>query len=350
MRNKIMVFLRNHINFGSIVCFLTDTCTAKYTKMSKTGDYKALFSHTRLVELALPSGAYCAIFPDYGAIPNKLVLRTQRKHDLVDVLEGYVDEQQLNGPRKFKNVWMLPYANRVNGGKYSFGGVDYELVPNFAPEPHAIHGFVYNKSFEVLDYQSEPLMASVTLEYRYIGGEQGYPFPFRFRVIYTLTDNALQMVTEIENTGTQVAPITFGWHPYFKINSECIDDMMLRMPACEAITIDALKIPTGACEVYDAFLPMRSISDIRLDTGYKLQNYLPDVDVRLELWSVTQHIGVVLGMRGFPYFQVYTPPHRQSIALEPMTSMTDAFNNGNGLVRLAPSQVLRNTMDVTVIQ
>ena len=28
-----------------------------------------------------------------------------------------------------------------------------------------------------------------------------------------------------------------------------------------------------------------------------------------------------------PYLQIYTPDHRQSIALEPMTCVTDALNN-----------------------
>ncbi|KAA3635266.1 MAG: hypothetical protein DWQ02_10115, partial [Bacteroidetes bacterium] len=38
----------------------------------------------------------------------------------------------------------------------------------------------------------------------------------------------------------------------------------------------------------------------------------------------------------FPYLQVYTPPHRNSIAIEPMTCPPDVYNNGVGLIELIP--------------
>jgi len=40
----------------------------------------------------------------------------------------------------------------------------------------------------------------------------------------------------------------------------------------------------------------------------------------------------------FPFFQVFTPPHRESVALEPMSCNVDAFNNKQGLVSLAPDK------------
>lgn len=34
----------------------------------------------------------------------------------------------------------------------------------------------------------------------------------------------------------------------------------------------------------------------------------------------------------YPYLQIYTPPHRKSIAIENLSSAPDAFNNGIGLI------------------
>ena len=40
--------------------------------------------------------------------------------------------------------------------------------------------------------------------------------------------------------------------------------------------------------------------------------------------------------RSYPYLQVYTPDHRQSIAIENLSAAPDAFNNRMGLVTLEP--------------
>jgi aldose 1-epimerase len=40
----------------------------------------------------------------------------------------------------------------------------------------------------------------------------------------------------------------------------------------------------------------------------------------------------------YPYLQIYTPPHRKSIAIENVSGPPDAFNNGMGFVTLEPGQ------------
>jgi aldose 1-epimerase len=40
----------------------------------------------------------------------------------------------------------------------------------------------------------------------------------------------------------------------------------------------------------------------------------------------------------YPYIQIYTPPHRKSIAIENLSAAPDCFNNGMGLQMLTPSR------------
>ena len=40
----------------------------------------------------------------------------------------------------------------------------------------------------------------------------------------------------------------------------------------------------------------------------------------------------------YPYLQVYTPPHRRSIAIENISGAPDAFNNEMGVVTLESGQ------------
>ena len=42
--------------------------------------------------------------------------------------------------------------------------------------------------------------------------------------------------------------------------------------------------------------------------------------------------------RSYPYLQLYTPPHRQSIAFENLSAAPDAFNNAMGLISLLEGQ------------
>jgi len=43
-------------------------------------------------------------------------------------------------------------------------------------------------------------------------------------------------------------------------------------------------------------------------------------------------------IRSYPYLQIYTPPHRRSIAIENISGVPDAFNNGMGFITLEPDQ------------
>jgi aldose 1-epimerase len=54
---------------------------------------------------------------------------------------------------------------------------------------------------------------------------------------------------------------------------------------------------------------------------------LTHADQELRYWQE-------VGESGFPYVQLFTPPHRTCLAIEPMTCNIDAFNNGEGLIRV----------------
>ena len=40
----------------------------------------------------------------------------------------------------------------------------------------------------------------------------------------------------------------------------------------------------------------------------------------------------------YPYLQIYTPPHRKSIAIENLSGAPDGFNNEIGVITLEPGQ------------
>ena len=54
------------------------------------------------------------------------------------------------------------------------------------------------------------------------------------------------------------------------------------------------------------------------------------------------------GPGAYRYLQVYTPPGRESIAIEPMTCAPNAFNNGMGLIRLDPGEAFTASFGISL--
>jgi len=46
----------------------------------------------------------------------------------------------------------------------------------------------------------------------------------------------------------------------------------------------------------------------------------------------------IIPASSYPYLQIYTPPHRDSIAIENLSSAPDAFNNRIGLIIAKPNE------------
>ena len=143
----------------------------------------------------------------------------------------------------------------------------------------------------------------------------------------------------IYNDGATEIPVGLGWHPYFKM-SEKSNDSSLKMPDCQLIGIDDRMLPTGEKTQFNKFKRLTPIKEATLDNGFFINNQTENAETvlaseqgRLTFWQETGH-------QKWNFLQVFTPPHRKSVAIEPMTCNIDAFNNGDGLVMLKPSEYM----------
>lgn len=159
---------------------------------------------------------------------------------------------------------------------------------------------------------------------------KGYPFEFQVTLTYSLMgDKGFQYKTKITNLGNCSIPVGDGWHPYFKTEGK-VDRLHIKIPAESRIEVDAQTIPTGSFQ----------IGNKEFDTGFVLQKaggkaitelYDPELDLKICLWQET-------GKWKYNYLQVFIPPSRNSIAIEPMTCTADAFNHRIVLIILEPRQ------------
>ena len=125
-------------------------------------------------------------------------------------------------------------------------------------------------------------------------------------------------------------PMGFGWHPYFKIDTSAIDNLKMQLPDCRLVELDERMMPTGETMPFYTFSELTTIGNKRFDNCFILENS-ESRRATIHLQSEAKTLSIWQETAAFPYFQIYTPEHRQSIAIEPMTCNIDAFNNENGL-------------------
>jgi aldose 1-epimerase len=309
------------------------------------------------------TGEFATIIPEFGGILRRLVLR--RGNHLFALLKAPESPQALLADESYASALLFPFPSRIRHGIYAFEGEKYALKMNEASRDNALHGFVHGRQFSVINQETTPNHASLTLRYDYAGDTVGYPFPFALTVTYELTRAdwltlgstptedrlcALRITYSALNTGTTRCPVAFGWHPYFTFTSEPIDELTLTLPARTAIVLDGDMIPNGR-QPADASETI-ALQDRQFDTPFIIEptGTTPDGISFAETVLDSPQAGVKLvigqetGEGKLNYLVCYTPTRRDSIAIEPLTANVDSFNNGEGLVILNPGEIFSGSM------
>jgi len=305
-----------------------------------------IFGKQQLKVVNKKTNEYITIIPECGGLINELVLQANQKN--LSILNGYTSADELAEFRLHKGSKLIPFPNRIKDGKYEFGGNIYQLPLNHAAENHAIHGFIYDKKFDVINTEIQANEVTINLENIYEGTHQGFPFKFLTELICTLTVNdGFHCQTLVQNIDDRPLPFGDGWHPYFTLHKK-VDELMLKIPSLLQTEVDSRMIPTGKVLDFGWFNRLAKINDIRLDTGFRIDG--AEGYVETELCDLDAHVKIKIyqetGPKKYNFLQVYIPPSRDSIAIEPMTGNIDAFNNKDGLIILEPDELFEASYGV----
>lgn len=128
------------------------------------------------------------------------------------------------------------------------------------------------------------------------------------------------MSVKIKNTDIHSFPYTLGWHPYFI--SEDIHNSSLRFESDKKIE-------------FNENLITKRIKDIKIEEEFKIENKELDDCFILNSNSVvftTPNYQIEITTDQLEnYLQLYTPKNLPLIAIEPMTGISNSFNNKIGL-------------------
>ncbi|CAN5124354.1 aldose 1-epimerase family protein [soil metagenome] len=226
---------------------------------------------------------------------------------------------------------LVPWPNRLAGGTYRVDGEPVQVPISEPARNSANHGLARWTRWRLVERGP----AYVELAWP-VPPQPAYPFGLDVRTRWSLDDRGLRAQHSTVNVGAGVAPFGLGVHPYLHLTA--LAETVVRVPARTRLLVDDDQRPVGAADVTGTQYDLDTgepIGDRRFDTCF--------TDLRRDADGVARMLigGTELWMDGsFGWLQVFTPPDGSPgpIAVEPMTCPPDAFNSGDGLVRLQPGQ------------
>lgn len=296
------------------------------------------------------NGAEFEILSGYGAGLNAWRIPVNNSKNPIDLLFGYRagDDIYKIAPDTNAGCRLSPFPGRTAFAKFKWKKQTYNLVNNVSWAPHALHGFLQNKEWIFESFESDDQSCSAVFSCDWPGAFDGFPFPFRAKNKIIFSGNSFTINSSVTNLGKKDLPYSEGWHPYFTLG-EKINNLTLQLPESKRSILDSADIPTGDYEEDVRFLKGRTINNDFINDCFCLGKEFSEINitdygiinkahVTLESKSKKLDIWQRAGIEQYNAIQLYTPPDRKSIAIEPMTSEPDALNHHRGLIVIPPGE------------
>lgn len=271
-------------------------------------------------------GIYAKIDLNLGGSLQDLILNSKK----------LITSDNLSYEQHFNSAILFPFVNRMQSGVYNFQNKTYKLFKNKQDEGHAIHGLVFNKTFNMLSFAEQDNKLMINLCYEEMEPNEGFPFKYSIFLTYTFQSNAVSLNVIVINEDENEFPFAIGWHPYF-FNDNLYNSSLILNRNAKIFFDEGFNY-----KIDDAKNSSLKIVDKEFDDCYILESN----EIMLE---TPTYILKIKFSSDFNYLQVYTPNDRNFIALEPQTGVANNFNNGLGLKTLKPSESFEKEWKINLL-
>jgi aldose 1-epimerase len=232
---------------------------------------------------------------------------------------------------------MLPYANRIAGNAFDFGGRTWRFSANNPPERFNVHGTGWQAAWRAERHADNVLM-------RLEQGAPGEPYRYAATQRFALTPAGLRVTVTLANRGAVAMPFGFGLHPWFERDA----DIELRFAAShffmegpEGVSTERLRTP-----------PELDFSHGRRLPGSWRNNNYGGWAGSAEIRYPSRGLGLVLEADPvFGHLMLYADPERPFFCVEPQSNAPCAFNHigtargeAMGTIVLEPGQSVEGTI------
>lgn len=264
------------------------------------------------------------------------------------------DEFQGNRSYLVGGAVLLPFANRIRGRLAPDGrtvateilGKTFHLPANAGgqrpgAERYSMHGLLLDARPDELRRDTSDLEDRVTATYR--PGDFGGRWPSATEVTMenVLRSGSFTLTVIARNVGDELLPMGIGWHPHFALPAGPRQQARLYLPARGRALVNDYDevLPTGEVEPvagtpYDFSRPGgKELEDLFLDDCFVDLERTAAGEVTAEVVDPAASCGlrVVAASPLIRAFQVFAPPDRQIVVLEPQFNRADPFGRQWGV-------------------
>ena len=145
-------------------------------------------------QFQIGAGSYRATVTGLGAGLRELLFSDQ------PVIAGYeADELPPGGAGQL----LAPWPNRIDGGRYAFGGAEFQLALTEPEHANAIHGLTRWMAWTPVRHHADAVVLRSGPH-----GQQGYPFCLEIDAEYCLhPGSGLHVAITASNRGARAAPL-----------------------------------------------------------------------------------------------------------------------------------------------
>lgn len=205
---------------------------------------------------------------------------------------------------------LVPFSNRIRGGKFEFGGRTHTLAKNWNGDENAIHGEGWTSAWTVT-HQDD---FSISMQ---MAGTDWWPWSYKCSQAIRLEPGRVIMSLNVTNLDTDEMPVGLGFHPYFPRDEQTELAYkaagMVRPMADRPLQIEPLTPPTD-------FSHGTGVDACDLDHGYAGWDGLakirqPGEGLEITVRTNASPAGAV----------VYVPPEAPFFCFEPVSQINGAF-------------------------
>ena len=247
-----------------------------------------------------------SVAPDIGASVRSFTY--ERQGTTYNVFRNSGQANTVNDMSCFA---LAPFASRVQHGKFEWNGHDVQLAANFPPEPHALHGFAWQRPWQVKS-QSE---TAIDLRLEHVSDD--WPWSFVVELRYELIDLCLNMTLTTTNLSDTEMPSGLGLHPFFDID----DNTKVKVDAQQMWQMNEQVLPIGFTQSPAALLTELGANANELVVDNVLIN---DSDRHEIVWH-DRGFKADLRSSGCPYTVLYRPEDGPFFCIEPISHCANAL-------------------------
>ncbi|MEO1496078.1 MAG: aldose 1-epimerase [Planctomycetota bacterium] len=248
---------------------------------------------------------------------------------------------------------LFPFPGRIRGGVFEFEGKRHEVSDRADGLGNAIHGFVIDAVWRVVDRADDAVTAVFQPSVDAPGTLDQWTGDYALRATYRVAAGRLDFEFEANNVGQTPLPFGFGTHAYFRLPLGGAGDGGEETTVVAPVDAEwaaAGLVPSGETlplgELGGSLPEGGPLARREFDTPYRFR------EGATETRLTDPHTGVTVSQRFDTSMRccvIYTPNHREAVCLEPYTCVPNPFEleaSGveSGLRVLAPGAAYRTAI------